>query len=92
MYDCSILKCSHNKNGICLAEYETECTDYPNAEYFATDQLLNANKCHKYRKQMCKGCPDASYCPEYAISYEDWLVNNYADILFNDALDQIEKD
>lgn len=76
-YKCSILKCSHNSNGICLGECEQECTDYPAAEYLATDQLRNASRCYKYRQQMCKGCPDAEYCQEYSISYEDWLIDNY---------------
>lgn len=85
MYDCSILKCSHNKNGICLGECEQECMDYPIAEYLATDQLRNANRCKRYGKQNCKGCPDVQYCPNY-ISYEDWLIDNYAATQSNDAL------
>ena len=89
MYNCSILKCSHNKNGICLGECEKECTDYPVAEYFATDQLRNTNRCRRYSIQNCKGCPDTQYCPNY-ISYEDWLIDNYAATQSNDTLDQIE--
>lgn len=50
-----------------------------------------AERCRKYSKQNCKGCPDAQYCPNY-ISYEDWLINNYAEIFSNDTLDQVEKD
>ena len=90
MYNCSILKCSHNKNGICLGECEQECTDYLVVEYLATDQLRNTNRGMRYSKQNCKGCPDAQHCPNY-ISYEDWLIDNYAETLFNDTLDQIEE-
>ena len=61
------------------------------AEYLATDQLRNTNRCKRYGKQNCKGCPEAQYCPNY-ISYENWLIDNYAVIHYaavqsNETLD-----